>query len=258
MLGKLHAAAGFFFFLLQAQAQYLRPCRNGELYGYCDSSGNVKIPQVYSRALPFRDRLAPVIAADGFWWFIDRRGIPMFNTRKWADQDPPQMARGLLLVEYHDAREGKIREYYNRSGLPVKVPELLPEGEDSIPYTLFSAEKALENFRLKAGNSEKADCLGFIRSGFRPYGIYLPFMPADLSVKGREIPASEIQPGDLVFFGGENKGFEKTVRLIGVVSAIHKDDFEFIHACRTGSAEISRGSDPLYRKRFLFARRVFN
>jgi hypothetical protein len=257
MIGKFRAFFAFLFVSAPLAAQKLKPCASEGLYGYCDSAGIVKIERKFTRALHFRDRLAPVLADDGYWWFIDKRGFLMFNSRKWADQFPPEPVRGLYHIEYQDAYDGKVSEYYNRSGLPVKVADVIPAGDDTLSYSLFSAEKALEAAASIAASKEKNNCTGFVRSVFAPFGIHLPYLPKDYAARGREISRKELRPGDLVFFGGP-AGFEKNIHVIGLVSVVKEADFEFFHACPSGQAESIKSSNPLYRDRFLFARRVFN
>lgn len=46
-----------------------------------------------------------------------------------------------------------------------------------------------------------ADCSGFVMSVFAKYGIYLPHSSAAQAYCGTSISASQLQPGDLVFYG---------------------------------------------------------
>lgn len=104
-----------------------RPCRGGDLYGFCDENGKVVIPQIYEKTGPFQGNIGPVVREDSYWWFIDKSGNLRFNTRRWSDQIPPQPEKGLYKVRYFDPIFANVTEYYNRNGYPVKVPN-----EDSL------------------------------------------------------------------------------------------------------------------------------
>lgn len=241
------------------RAQELFPCAENELFGFCDKNGEVKIERKFQKALAFREHLAPVVREDGYWWYINKRGHIMFNTRAWADQSPPLLAKGLFEIRYFDPIFAKVTEYYNSHGLPVKVEPGAGTQTDTLPYTVFSASKATELAKSKLGTpygKDKLDCSGFMRFIFEPFGIVLPFSSREMADKGREILNEELEPGDLVFYGG-NPGFEKNINHVGMVISVSKGSFEFIHASTSKGVTINKSSDNYYKSRFLFARRIF-
>lgn len=75
------------------------------------------------------------------------------------------------------------------------------------------------------------DCSGFVQSIYRTYGIELPRVAADQAYAGEQIPVSEAQPGDLIFYknnsgyihhvvmyAGDGKTVEAKGRAYGIVS----------------------------------------
>jgi len=257
---KLLLLLTILFLKLTAIAQSLKPCSKGSLYGFCDESGTVKIQQVFQNALSFRGNLAPVLREDSYWWFVNKKGHLMFNSRQTADQAPPNPQKGLYIIKYFDPIFADVTEYYNDKGLPVKVESDLDFQSDTLPYTMFSAIKAIELAKSKLGTPyglDNLDCSGFMRFIFAPFGIVLPYYAREIAQKGREISKVEIREGDLVFYGG-GSGREQTVNHVGMVISVNKADFEFIHSSTSKGISTNKSADNYYKLRFLFARRIFD
>ena len=240
-------------------ATELRPCREGELFGYCNPQGEVKIPYQYQKAGPFSGNVAPVVRDDMYWWFINKEGNICFNSRRWSDQSPSQPSGGLYKVAYFDPIFANVTEYYNRNGLPVKVWKEDSLHADTIPYKIFSFLKAQTRAKAKLGTpyiEGQMDCSGFIRYIYEDFGIILPYYAREIAESGREISLNQIKPGDLVFFSGSNKG-DKTVQHVGMVTSVKGQQIEFIHASTSKGVSLNFNTDAYYKERFLFARRIF-
>jgi len=236
----------------------IRPCHEGDLWGYCDENGKVLIKQEYQKAYIFNGEIGPVVRDDGLWWFVNKKGHLMFNSRRWSDQLPMEPKNGLYKVSYFDPIFANVDEYYNKKGFPVKVESETLQA-DTIPYKIFRFTEALNLAKTKIGISYGADgmdCSGFIRFIFQPFGITLPYYASEISEKGRDIPLEDIKPGDLVFFAGSNQ-YEKTVNHVGFVTEKTAKEFTFIHAATSKGVTINKSIDPYYIVRFLFARRIF-
>ena len=236
----------------------LRPCHTGDLWGYCDLNETIVIKQEYQKAYPFIGSIAPVVRDDGYWWFINQKGHVMFNTRRWSDQTPLESVNGLFKVQYFDPVFANVTEYYNKAGLPVKVDSVFIKN-DTIPYRIFNFGEALKLANSKTGTPyglDGMDCSGFVRFIFKPFGIEMPYYASEIGAKGREISEKEIQPGDLVFFSGQYKN-NQDVNHVGFVVSKIGSDFEFIHASSSQGVVVSKISNPYFKGRFLFARRVF-
>ena len=76
-----------------------------------------------------------------------------------------------------------------------------------------------------------ADCSGFVQTIYRTYGIELPRVATEQAYAGEQIPVSEAQPGDLIFYkdssgyihhvvmyAGDGKTVEAKGRSYGIVS----------------------------------------
>ena len=68
------------------------------------------------------------------------------------------------------------------------------------------AKQFLGNPYVYGGTSltNGADCSGFVMSVFAHFGISTGRSSRDQAAKGREIPVSEVQPGDLLFYASGN------------------------------------------------------
>ncbi len=257
----LFAGIALFFFVCNfslAQKEIL-PCRSGELFGYCDETGKVVIPQVFEKAGPFQGSIAPVIREDSYWWYIDKKGNFKFNSRRWSDQRPMEPEKGLYKVAYFDPIFANVTEYYNRDGLPVKVVKEDSVQADTIVYKIFNLPEAVALAKAKLGTPygmESLDCSGFIRYIFSPFGIILPYYAREIAKAGREIPLEQVKPGDLVFFSG-SLATDKNVNHVGMVLSVKGKEVEFIHSATSKGVTINKNSDSYYKPRFLFARRIF-
>ncbi|MFL9925568.1 C40 family peptidase [Herbaspirillum lusitanum] len=96
------------------------------------------------------------------------------------------------------------------------------------------------------------DCSGMVAYIFRNAAQFnVSGSAADIARKGREISASNLRAGDLVFFNTMNKPFSHVGIYIG--------DGRFVHAPSTnGKVHISRMDNPYFSRRFEMARSYFN
>jgi cell wall-associated NlpC family hydrolase len=102
------------------------------------------------------------------------------------------------------------------------------------------------------GSSEKTgfDCSGFVRHLYeKSFGKLLPRRADDQARVTETIDASELQPGDLVFFNTMRRTFSHVGLYVG--------DGKFIHSPQTGkSVQIDDMRAAYWQKRFSGARRV--
>lgn len=66
-----------------------------------------------------------------------------------------------------------------------------------------------------------ADCSGFVLSVFKKFGVTLPHSSASQASQGTKISASELQPGDLVFYGNSSGRINHVAIYIGGGQVIH-------------------------------------
>ena len=118
---------------------------------------------------------------------------------------------------------------------------------------LASAALDLIGIRYKwGGNSPETglDCSGLVRYVFQQVtGVTLPRTAKDMSHVGTQVAASDLQPGDLVFFNTRRFAFSHV--------GIYLGDNRFIHAPRRGrEVEIATFDSGFWQQRFNGARRM--
>lgn len=137
--------------------------------------------------------------------------------------------------------ENQNINYKGQLNDPIMVITLLSEQQrewSGTPYVL-------------GGNTRKGiDCSGFTRITFMDrFNIQLPRTTSDQAKHGVQIPRSQIQTGDLVFFktGRGPNGYH--------VGIYVKDDL-FLHASTSGGVIYSSLNSPYWRKTYWQARRI--
>lgn len=100
------------------------------------------------------------------------------------------------------------------------------------------------------------DCAGFVRFVYGKFGYSLAPSAGAQYRQGQPLTEAELQPGDLVFYGG--RGSSNSIGHVGIVTEVNDDgSFYFIHAARTG-VRISHSSERYYDMRYICACRVLN
>jgi cell wall-associated NlpC family hydrolase len=93
------------------------------------------------------------------------------------------------------------------------------------------------------------DCSGLVFHVYRSFGIALPRTSSAQSRFGAQVPRSDLQPGDLLFFDVNGRG----VSHVGIYSG----GGEFIHASnRDRRVRFDRLDNKYFKNRFILARRV--
>lgn len=105
------------------------------------------------------------------------------------------------------------------------------------------------------GKSPKGfDCAGFTRYIYSKFGVQLAPSAAPQFKQGPSLKNSEIQKGDLVFYGG--RGASKSIGHVGIVTSVEANGFYFIHSATSTGITVSHSSEPYYQKRYKGACRV--
>ena len=78
---------------------------------------------------------------------------------------------------------------------------LLPAGTNGKILTYAEAQLG-KSYQYGATGPDAFDCSGLAMMAYRAAGIVIPRTAAAQWANGRQIPASQVQPGDLVFFAG--------------------------------------------------------
>lgn len=99
------------------------------------------------------------------------------------------------------------------------------------------------------------DCSGFTMYMYKELGYALPHSSSAQADYGDKIKASNVQPGDLVFFAG-SKG--SSIGHVGIVIEANEDEFSFIHASLKQGICIDKSTHSYYKPRYKTARRIYD
>ena len=109
-----------------------------------------------------------------------------------------------------------------------------------------------------AGRTPKGfDCSGFTRYVYGKFGYDLSGSAPGQWHHGHNVQRSELQRGDLVFFGGRRKS--RSIGHVGIVTDVNaeKGTFNFIHSSSKG-VRISVSTEGYYVHRYIGARRLLD
>ncbi len=136
---------------------------------------------------------------------------------------------------------------------PAANMQALPATETGNEVAIYALSLIDTGYRFGGKNpSAGLDCSGMVSYIFGQAANYkISGSAADIARKGRQIDASQLRAGDLVFFNTMNKPFSHV--------GIYLGDGRFVHAPSTnGRVHITRMDNPYFAKRFEMARSYFN
>lgn len=135
---------------------------------------------------------------------------------------------GWIKVSIDDEEAYVAAEYVTvEEKLPtaITMTELLyGEGVSDVRVELVEyAKQFLGNPYVWGGTSltKGADCSGFVLSVFKKFGVKLPHYSGAQAKSGTKISASQLQPGDLVFYGSSKGVIGHVAIYIGNGQVIH-------------------------------------
>lgn len=102
------------------------------------------------------------------------------------------------------------------------------------------------------------DCSGFTSYVYEQEDINITRSSRSQFREGEKVESiAELQPGDLVFFGGSRS--RSSVGHVGIVTDVDPDNkkFRFIHASRRGIV-VDQSTAPYYQRRYIGARRILS
>lgn len=128
-----------------------------------------------------------------------------------------------------DGEEAYVAEEYvtveEKLDTAITMTELLyGEGVSDVRVDLVEyAKQFLGNPYVWGGTSltKGADCSGFVLSVFKKYGVKLPHYSGSQAKMGTKISASELLPGDLVFYANSSGTINHVAIFIGGGQVIH-------------------------------------
>lgn len=130
------------------------------------------------------------------------------------------------------------------------------ENEDSRVFNIVDYAKQFNGVKYKFGGAtaDGMDCSGLVFEAFRAFNIMLPRSSRDMARKGVEIPLTNTQEGDLLFFKTRNKRNE--INHVGLVVTSNNGNIEFIHATLSVGVTVSKLSENYWNSAFVEARRI--
>lgn len=155
------------------------------------------------------------------------------------------------------------------------VREVSPVGDllSSEAVTIKKAEARTNNFgenvvktalqylgaRYRSGMSGPYafDCSGFTSFVYKQNNLPILRSSRSQFTQGTPIAStSDLQKGDLVFFGGSRGA--RSVGHVGIVTDVDAEsgNFSFIHAASSGGVKISESNEAYYSRRYMGARRI--
>jgi peptidoglycan DL-endopeptidase CwlO len=121
--------------------------------------------------------------------------------------DPAQLAAAILSYNDSEAYVTEVESWintYNQMALADGTSADQPPGSVAAKVIGF-AEAQLGKPYLWGGTGPDAfDCSGLAMMAYRAAGISIPRTSEEQWTFGQQIPASQVKPGDLVFFAGSD------------------------------------------------------
>jgi len=142
------------------------------------------------------------------------------------------------------------------SGAKTKIVTKRPARAGGATGTLASVIEAARSYQgtpyLYGGTTRLGlDCSGLLQLSFGEAGVAIPRSSNEQAGWGEPVKATDLQPGDLVFFGASPGS--RTITHVGLVTVADAEGVDFIHASTSlGVVENSLESD-YYLSRFIRA-----
>ena len=154
------------------------------------------------------------------------------------------------------------REVIDESNMPLSrkaelliKPDMAALGaEDRIVTLIDSAYSYIGTPYKWAGTSRSGmDCSGFVSTAFSAINVPLSRSSIEMSTQGRDIPLSQAEVGDLLFFKTTRK--RNRISHVGIVVGVG-DEVKFIHASVSQGITVSSLSENYWQKAYAKTSRV--
>ncbi len=168
------------------------------------------------------------------------------RARAKANNNMPYQVKSREYGESKNLSGGKIKTNSTQS---APIPNVENMKRDQI---VASAQQYIGIPYKSAGKSpgEGFDCSGFANFVYNSNGYAISGPSHELATKGLHRNQTDLKPGDLVFFGLENK-----INHVGIVTQNTKTKTHFIHSSTSEGVKIDEiNGSEYWRQRFLFGR----
>lgn len=154
------------------------------------------------------------------------------------------------------------REVIDESAMPISrkaelliKPDMAALGaEDRIVTLIDSAYSYIGTPYKWAGTSRSGmDCSGFVSTAFSAINVPLSRSSTEMSTQGKDIPLSQAEVGDLLFFKTTRK--RNRISHVGIVVGVG-DEVKFIHASVSQGITVSSLSEDYWQKAYAKTSRV--
>ena len=154
------------------------------------------------------------------------------------------------------------REVIDESAMPISrkaelliKPDMAALGaEDRIVTLIDSAYSYIGTPYKWAGTSRSGmDCSGFVSTAFSAINVPLSRSSIEMSTQGKDIPLSQAEVGDLLFFKTNRK--RNRISHVGIVVGVG-DEVKFIHASVSQGITVSSLSEDYWQKAYAKTSRV--
>ena len=212
-------------------------------------------------------------AARGAWWggytlilvllllaSSCQRKLNQHNGRYYSARDMARLKQAERRGKYAPGRaplvKTKSKTITPSASGPTKVVTKHVTRMGNATGTLASVIEAARSYQgvpyLYGGTTRLGlDCSGLLQLSFAEAGVTIPRSSNEQAVWGDPIKPTELQPGDLLFFGASPGA--STITHVGLVTVVDAEGVEFIHASTSlGVVENSFEAD-YYLSRFIRA-----
>ena len=154
------------------------------------------------------------------------------------------------------------REVIDESSMPISrkaelliKPDMAALGAEERIVTLIDSAYSYIGTPYKwAGTSRSGmDCSGFVSTAFSAINVPLSRSSTEMSTQGRDIPLSQAEVGDLLFFKTTRK--RNRISHVGIVVGVG-DEVKFIHASVSQGITVSSLSENYWQKAYAKTSRV--
>ena len=154
------------------------------------------------------------------------------------------------------------REVIDESAMPISrkaelliKPDMAALGAEERIVTLIDSAYSYIGTPYKwAGTSRSGmDCSGFVSTAFSAINVPLSRSSTEMSTQGTDIPLSQAEVGDLLFF--KTTGKRNRISHVGIVVGVG-DEVKFIHASVSQGITVSSLSENYWQKAYAKTSRV--